>query len=257
MFAPQTAGGAAGVASSSVPANVANAAVLKSKPVFAASKALGMKGLITKGGQIGTALALAYGIYDGVFNQPPSAGERATLYQKKLGKQRLEDQGFYAYRDAVESFTGMDYGDYIKSITPPRNPYQMATDNLPDTDDGLQEKEMLMNYYKNTARGQKEMSNFYSANPEFFTPTGERVFPKGPLGDIQRAAQEYRQSGGKSGLSPTMIVNQMAKDGKLIDAMSNHPEAFKAAIEVGSQYVTEEDIAEVEKNIQENPEATV
>ena len=101
------------------------------------------------------------------------------------------------------------------------------------------------------------MSNFYSANPEFFTPTGERVFPEGPLGDIQRAAQEYRQSGGKSGLSPTMIVNQMAKDGKLIDAMSNHPEAFKEAIEVGSQYVTEEDIAEVEKNIQENPEATV
>ncbi len=220
-------------------------------------KALGMKGLITKGGQIGTALALAYGIYDGVFNQPPSAGERATLYQKKLGKQRLEDQGFYAYRDAVESFTGMDYGDYIKSITPPRNPYQMATDNLPKTDDGFQEEEMLMNYYKNTTRGQKEMSDFYAANPEFFTPTGERVFPKGPLGDIQRAAQEYRQSGGKSGLSPTMIVNQMAKDGKLIDAMSNHPEAFKEAIEVGSQYVTEEDIAEVEKNIQENPEATV
>jgi hypothetical protein len=224
---------------------------------LAGTKALGMKGLIAKGGQIGVALAAAYGIYEGVFNQPPSAGERATLYQKKLGKQRLEDQGFYAYRDAVESFTGMDYGDYIKSITPPRNPYQMGTDNLPDTDDGLQEKEMVMKYYRDTARGQKEMSDFYAANPEFFTPTGERVFPEGPLGDIQRAAQEYRQSGGKSGLSPTMIVNQMAKDGKLIDAMSNHPEAFKEAIEVGSQYVTEEDIAEVEKNIQENPEATV
>lgn len=233
--------------------------VLVTKPVAPAlgAKALGMKGLLTKGGQIGVALAAAYGIYEGIFKQPPSAGEKATLYQQKIGKQRLEDQGFYAYKDAIESFTGMDYGDYIKSITPPRSPYQMATDNLPRTDEGLQEEEMLMNYYKNTARGQKEMSDFYAANPEFFTETGERVFPEGPLGDIQRAAQEYRQSGGKSGLSPTMIVNQMAKDGKLIDAMSNHPEAFKEAIAAGSQYVTEEDVAEVEKNLQENTEETV
>lgn len=252
-----------GVIKSTVPGftTAATDGSLKLAPVVTekllAPKALGMKGLLTKGGQIGTALALAYGIYEGVFKQPPSAGEQATLRQTAMGKQRLEDQGFYAYKDAIESFTGMDYGDYIKSITPPRSPYQMATDNLPRTDDGLQEEEMLMNYYKNTARGQKEMSDFYAANPEFFTPTGERVFPEGPLGDIQRAAQEYRQSGGKSGLSPTMIVNQMAKDGKLIDAMSNNPEAFKEAIAVGSQYVTEEDVAEVERNLQENTEAPV
>ena len=221
----------------------------------AGTKALGIKGLLTKGGKIGVALAAAYGIFDGIFRQPKSAGERASIYQRELGTKRLKDQGFFAYKDAIESFTGMDYGDYIKSITPPRNPYQMATDNLPRTDDGLQEEEMLMNYYKDTARGQKAMSDFYAANPEFFTPTGERVFPEGPLGDIQRAAQEYRLSGGKRGLSPTMIVNQMAKDEKLLDAMSNHPEAFKEAIAAGSQYVTEEDVAEVERNLQENTKA--
>ncbi|MAO25357.1 MAG: hypothetical protein CMJ25_31865 [Phycisphaerae bacterium] len=223
----------------------------------AGSKALGIKGLLTKGGKIGVALAAAYGIFDGVFRQPKSAGEQASIYQRELGTKRLKDQGFFAYKEAIESFTGMDYGDYIKSITPPRSPYQMATDNLPRTDDGFQEEEMLMNYYKDTARGQKEMSDFYAANPEFFTPTGERVFPEGPLGDIQRAAQEYRLSGGKSGLSPTMIVNQMAKDEKLLDAMSNHPEAFKEAIAAGSQYVTEEDVAEVEKNLQEDTEEIV
>ena len=197
-----------------------------------------------------TALAL----FKGLFGMESSAAAM-NKYHKGLDKKRLEDSGFYAYRDAIESFTGMDYGDYIKSITPPRNPYQMSTDNLPRTDDGLQEEEMLMNYYKNTARGQKEMSDFYSANPKFFTPTGERVFPEGPLGDMQRAAQEYSQSGGKRGLSPTQIVNQMAKDEKLLDAMAKHPEAFKEAVAVGSQSVTEEDIAELQAATEENPQA--
>ena len=197
-----------------------------------------------------TALAL----FKGLFGMESSAAAM-NKYHKGLDKKRLEDSGFYAYRDAIESFTGMDYGDYIKSITPPRNPYQMSTDNLPRTDDGLQEEEMLMNYYKNTAGGQKEMSDFYSANPKFFTPTGERVFPEGPLGDMQRAAQEYSQSGGKRGLSPTQIVNQMAKDEKLLDAMAKHPEAFKEAVAVGSQSVTEEDIAELQAATEENPQA--
>jgi len=233
---------------------------LASKGVIkgAGSKLTGGK---TLGAKLGAAAApafaaavTAFALYEGLFGME-SAADRMNKYHKGLDKKRLEDSGFYAYRDAIESFTGMDYGDYIKSITPPRNPYQIATDNLPKTDDGLQEEEMLMNYYKNTARGQKEMSNFYAANPEFFTPTGERVFPEGPLGDMQRAAQEYRQSGGKRGLSPIQIVNQMAKDEKLVDAMTDHPEAFKEAIAVGSQSVTEEDIAELQAATEENPQA--
>jgi hypothetical protein len=224
----------------------------------AGSKTLGGK---TLGAKLGAAAApafaaavTAFALYKGLFGME-SAADRMRKYHKGLDKKRLEDSGFYAYRDAIESFTGMDYGDYIKSITPPRNPYQRATDNLPKTDDGFQEEEMLMNYYKNTARGQKEMSNFYAANPKFFTPTGERVFPEGPLGDMQRAAQEYRQSGGKRGLSPMQIVNQMAKDEKLLDAMENHPEAFKEAIAVGSQSVTEEDVAEIQAATEKNPQA--
>ena len=257
MFAPQTIGGTAGVASSSVPASVANAAVLKSKPlVLGGGKTLGSK---TLGAKLGVAAAPAFAagvtalaLFKGLFGNESSA-DKMNKYHKELNKKRLEDSGFYAYRDAIESFTGMDYEDYIKSITPPRNPYQMSTDNLPKTDDGLYEEEMLMNYYKNTARGQKEMSNFYAANPEWFTPTGERVFPEGPLGDMQRAARDYSLSDGTRGLSPTQIVNQMAKNGKLLDAMENHPEAFKEAIAVGSQSVTEEDVAELQAATEATP----
>jgi len=219
----------------------------------AGAKTLGAK-LSAAAAPAFAAAVTAFALYEGLFGME-SAADRMRKYHKGLDKKRLEDSGFYAYRDAIESFTGMDYGDYIKSITPPRNPYQRATDNLPKTDDGFQEEEMLMNYYKNTARGQKEMSNFYAANPKFFTPTGERVFPEGPLGDMQRAAQEYRQSGGKRGLSPMQIVNQMAKDEKLLDAMENHPEAFKEAIAVGSQSVTEEDVAEIQAATEKNPQA--
>ena len=237
-------------------AKTAAKTVLATKPIpsaLAGGKTLGAK-LSAAAAPAFVAAVTAFALYEGLFGME-SAADRMNKYHKGLDKKRLEGSGFYAYRDAIESFTGMDYGDYIKSITPPRNPYQMATDNLPRTDDGFQEEEMLMNYYKNTARGQKEMSDFYSANPEFFTPTGERVFPEGPLGDMQRAAQEYRQSGGKRGLSPTQIVNQMAKDEKLLDAMENHPEAFKEAIAVGSQSVTEKDVAELQAATEENPQA--
>ena len=235
------------------------AAKLASKGIIegAGVEAAGTK---TLGAQLGAYAAPAFAaavtalaLFKGLFSEGPK--DRYNKYMKDLDKNRLESSGFYAFRDAIESFTGMDYGDYIKSIAPPRNPYQMATDNLPNTDDGRQEEERLMNYYNNTARGQKEMSDFYAANPEFFTPTGERVFPEGPLGDMQRAAQEYRQSGGTRGLSPTMIINQMAKDGKLVDAMTKYPEAFKEAITAGSKYVTEEELAELQAATEANPQA--
>jgi hypothetical protein len=37
--------------------------------------------------------------------------------------------------------------------------------------------------------------------------------------------------------------------------MENHPEAFKEAIEAGSQSVTEKDVAELQAATEENPQA--
>ena len=138
---------------------------------------------------------------------------------------QINESGVGAMIDAQNASFGGTTRERIAAKTPPRNPYQVATDYLPDTDEGRLEAEQMANYYQ-TPRGKSEMNNFYAANPEFFTPTGERVFAEGRLGDIDREMAAYYgssinpQSG--VGVNPMNKYLQMAETGNLFDYLEGN-----------------------------------
>jgi len=138
---------------------------------------------------------------------------------------QINESGVGAMIDAQNASFGGTTRERIAAKTPPRNPYQVATDYLPDTDEGRLEAEQMANYYQ-TPRGKAEMNNFYAANPEFFTPTGERVFAEGRLGDIDREMAAYYgssinpQSG--VGVNPMNKYLQMSKAGNLFDYLEGN-----------------------------------
>lgn len=138
---------------------------------------------------------------------------------------QINESGVGAMIDAQNASFGGTTRERIAAKTPPRNPYQVATDYLPDTDEGRLEAEQMANYYQ-TPRGKSEMNNFYASNPEFFTPTGERVFAEGRLGDIDREMAAYYgssinpQSG--VGVNPMNKYLQMAETGNLFDYLEGN-----------------------------------
>ena len=113
-----------------------------------------------------------------------------------------EQSGLNDYKAMVESVSGMPYGDYIESKMPPLSPYQTDLQSLQSSGAGDRsyEEDQLLQFYQ-TPQGKQRMADFYASNPDWYTPTGERVFPEGILGDMDRAAAAWFASGQK-GPSP-------------------------------------------------------
>jgi len=113
-----------------------------------------------------------------------------------------EESGFNDYKGMVESVSGMPYGDYIKSKMPPLSPYEADLQSLQSSGAGdmSYEEDQLLQFYQ-TPQGKQKMADFYAANPDWYTPTGERVFSGGLLGDMDRASAEWF-AGGQKGSNP-------------------------------------------------------
>jgi hypothetical protein len=139
----------------------------------------------------------------------------------------LKDSGFFATQDAIKSVTGKEQNKYIQEAQEvlQQSPYKMSTADLQYTDDGRLEEEAISKYYSQDPRGKAEMSDFYSANPEFYAPDGTRRFTDNAYGDMQRASAAYQATSpyaqGGIGISPMLKVAEMAKDGTLESAMGN------------------------------------
>jgi hypothetical protein len=72
-------------------------------------------------------------------------------------------------------------------------------DGIPDTDDGDYERQMMSNYFQN-GDGKAKMEAFYQANPEWYTPTGERIY-------------KYQQDADAiSRMAPSGIVNPLTDE---------------------------------------------
>ena len=145
---------------------------------------------------------------------------------RQAATDQINESGVGAMIDAQNAAFGGTTRERIAAKTPPRNPYQMATDYLDDTDEGRMEAEQLSNFYSNTPEGQRQMQSFWAANPEFFTPTGDRVFAEGRLGDIDREMASYYgttinpQTG--VGVNPMNKYLQMSKAGNLFDYLEGN-----------------------------------
>ena len=145
---------------------------------------------------------------------------------RQAATDQINESGVGAMIDAQNASFGGTTRERIAEKTPPRNPYQMATDYLDDTDEGRMEAEQLSNFYSNTPEGQRQMQSFWAANPEFFTPTGDRVFAEGRLGDIDREMAAYYgttinpQTG--IGVNPMNKYLQMSKAGNLFDYLEGN-----------------------------------
>lgn len=120
----------------------------------------------------------------GAFGGVPS-GKETVRSANEARNQRMIEQNIDPYKSMVENVTGMSYGDYIASKMPPTSPFQSAINAIKGGDRAYEE-EQIANYYQ-TPQGKQEMANYYAANPEFFTPTGQRVY-SGPLAAQDQAA---------------------------------------------------------------------
>lgn len=144
---------------------------------------------------------------------------------RQAATDQINESGVGAMIDAQNAAFGGTTRERIAAKTPPRNPYQMATDYLDDTDEGRLEAEQMANYYQ-TPRGKAEMNNFYASNPEFYNPDGTRVFAEGRLGDIDREMAAYYgttinpQTG--IGVNPMNKYLQMSKAGNLFDYLEGN-----------------------------------
>ena len=113
-----------------------------------------------------------------------------------------EQSGLNDYKSMVESVSGMPYGDYIESKRPPLSPYDadlQALRNSGAGDMSYEEDELATRYQYGA--GKQSMDNFYAANPDWYTPTGERIYPEGKLGDMDRQAAAWF-AGGQQGQNP-------------------------------------------------------
>lgn len=113
-----------------------------------------------------------------------------------------EQSGLDDYKSMVESVSGMPYGDYIESKRPPLSPYDadlQALRNSGAGDMSYEEDELATRYQYGA--GKQSMDNFYASNPDWYTPTGERIYPEGKLGDMDRQSAAWF-AGGRQGQNP-------------------------------------------------------
>ena len=125
-----------------------------------------------------------------------------------------EESGLNAYKAKVEAISGMDYTSYLDSKQPPVSPYDADLQALrnSNTGDMSYEEDELKTRYQSGA-GKKSMDDFYAANPDWYTPTGERIYPEGELGDMDRVADAWF-AGGQQGPNPMsgIIKNVLNKE---------------------------------------------
>ena len=111
--------------------------------------------------------------------------EETAKFSKESG---LDD--YKAMAAASMGREGATYEDYIKAQRPPTSPYQAELDAIGDAGDRGYEEEQVLNRFQ-TPQGIAQMNQYYADNSKFFSPEGERIFPEGDMGDLQRASAEY------------------------------------------------------------------
>lgn len=79
------------------------------------------------------------------------------------------------YKTRMAAPFGGDYAAYMKSITPPQSPLDFDLNAIYSNSQGDKDYQVdQLNQYYQSPAGKKVMSDFYAANPEWYTPEGLR-----------------------------------------------------------------------------------
>lgn len=215
---------------------VATKDLLTSTPVTSAAKSA-VTGSVgsAAAGYGGLASVLAKGAFGGVPSGKATVSSAEAARQQRILTPLLEQQDKF---DPVPA--GMTRYQYNLSKMPPPDPLQQSLNSIKNiggqTDDDRYEAEQLSNYYQSPA-GQKELKEFYAANPEWYNPDGTRTDYAGPYAPSRsEQAAKFKEVTGRdlgSGLSIEQ-QNAIASAGGTPTAAAQPPAATGGGTDIGS-----------------------
>ena len=86
-------------------------------------------------------------------------------------------QKIEAYKSEKAADFGGDYQKYLDSKRPPISPIDSAIQSIYNNSEGDKDYQIdEANQYFQSPAGQKVMQDYWAANPEWFTPTGQRIY---------------------------------------------------------------------------------